>query len=284
GADFVARNLPQLELSAQRILGWLYEELFAPLADYLPAAAQAQPLVIVPHGVLHQVPFHALFDGQRYLLESYEISYAPSATTYALCAAKGSRPAGHALVLGVADSRIPFVVEEVAAVSTALANSRTFLNESATYSALQGVAPGCRLLHLACHGLFRGDNPMFSALQLHDHWVTANELMALDLDGALVTLSACESGRSNILAGDEIIGLTRAFLGAGAATLVASLWLVEDESTARLMSDWYRRMPDASRAAALRQAQLALKETHSHPYYWAPFVLVGQRGEIPATS
>ncbi|MCB0019607.1 MAG: CHAT domain-containing protein, partial [Anaerolineales bacterium] len=172
GPDFVARNLPQLERSAQRILGWLYEELFAPLADYLPAAAQVQPLVIVPHGVLHQVPFHALFDGRRYLLEAYEISYAPSATTYALCAAKGSRPAGHALVMGVADSRIPFVVEEVAAVSTALADSRTFLNESATYSALQGVAPGCRLLHLACHGLFRGDNPMFSALQLHDHWVT----------------------------------------------------------------------------------------------------------------
>jgi CHAT domain-containing protein len=102
--------------------------------------------------------------------------------------------------------------------------------------------------------------------------------MRLDLAGALVTLSACESGRNEVFAGDELMGLTRAFLGAGATTLVASLWLVQDETTAELMENWYEHLSEGSgRATALRNAQLTLKDKYSHPYYWAPFVLIGQR-------
>jgi CHAT domain-containing protein len=91
-------------------------------------------------------------------------------------------------------------------------------------------------------------------------------------------LSACESARNQILAGDELVGLARGFLGAGASTLAASLWLVQDETTSWLMEDWYARLHDgANRACALRDAQLALKKKCPHPYYWAPFVLIGQR-------
>ena len=119
---------------------------------------------------------------------------------------------------------------------------------------------------------------MFSSLKLHDGWLTAADVMQLDLAGALVTLSACESGRNEVLAGDELIGLTRAFLGAGASTLVASLWIVQDQTTASLMEKYYGRLRDgAEPAEALRAAQLAIKEEHTHPYYWAPFVLVGKR-------
>jgi CHAT domain-containing protein len=126
--------------------------------------------------------------------------------------------------------------------------------------------------------MFRGDNPMFSSLKLHDGWLTAADVLQLDLGGTLVTLSACESARNQVLAGDELIGLTRGFLGAGAATLVASLWLVQDETTSWMMERWYARLGDGvGRAAALRDAQLALKERRPHPYYWAPFVLIGQR-------
>jgi CHAT domain-containing protein len=124
--------------------------------------------------------------------------------------------------------------------------------------------------------LFRVDNPLFSALKLHDQWLLAADIMQWQLSGALVTLSACESGRSQVLAGDEVIGLTRAVLGAGAATLVVSLWLVQDETTAALMSMWYEQARQIGRAAALRNAQLELKAKYPHPYYWAPFVLVGQ--------
>jgi CHAT domain-containing protein len=119
---------------------------------------------------------------------------------------------------------------------------------------------------------------MFSSLKLHDGWLLATDAMSLDLPGALVALSACESARSEVVGGDEILGLTRAFLRAGAATLVVSLWLVQDETTAKLMSEWYGRMRDGEgQAAALRTAQLELKAQYPHPYYWAPFVLIGKR-------
>jgi CHAT domain-containing protein len=178
----------------------------------------------------------------------------------------------------VSDSLIPAVTQEARAVSRHLPGAEVLSDRHATVEALHTQAPGRGVLHLACHGLFRADSPMFSSLKLHDGWLTAADVMGLNLEGALVTLSACESGRSDVYAGDELIGLTRGFLGAGAATLVASLWLVQDETTAWLMERWYEQLRNGvGRAAALRNAQLALKERFPHPYYWAPFVLIGQR-------
>jgi CHAT domain-containing protein len=120
---------------------------------------------------------------------------------------------------------------------------------------------------------------MFSALKLADGWLTAVQAIQLDLSHAFVVLSACESGLSQAFNGDELLGLTRAFLGAGAVTLVVSLWLAQDEATARLMSHLHQQLQEAqvSPATALRQAQLSLKTTYPHPYYWASFILVGQR-------
>jgi CHAT domain-containing protein len=119
---------------------------------------------------------------------------------------------------------------------------------------------------------------MFSSLKLHDGWLTAADVMQLDLAGTLVTLSACESGRSEMFAGDEPMGLMRAFLGAGAATLVVSMWLVHDEAAARLMEKYYEWLQEGARPAqALRAAQLAIKDAYPHPYFWAPFIVVGKR-------
>jgi CHAT domain-containing protein len=108
--------------------------------------------------------------------------------------------------------------------------------------------------------------------------MTAADAMELDLSDALVTLSACESGRHEVLAGDELIGLTRALLGAGASTLALSLWVVHDDSTALFMESWYTKLREgAGRAWALRETQLELMQLFPHPYYWAPFVLIGKR-------
>jgi CHAT domain-containing protein len=178
----------------------------------------------------------------------------------------------------VADPLIPAVTEEAKSVAQHLPRAEILSDRRATVQALLTKAPGRSVLHFACHGMFRADSPMFSSLKLHDGWLTAADVMRMDLNDALVTLSACESGRNEVYAGDEIIGLTRGFLGAGAATLVASLWLVQDGTTAWLMERWYEQLSDGvGRAAALRNSQLALKERFSHPYYWAPFVLIGQR-------
>jgi CHAT domain-containing protein len=180
-------------------------------------------------------------------------------------------------VFGVSDPLIPNVVAEVRAVKQHLPHTALYLDEQATLAALQEQAPQCGMLHLACHGLFRADNPMFSALRLHDGWLTAADVLALDLTDTFVTLSACESGRNDGARGDEILGLTRAFLGAGAHALCVTLWLVEDEASASLMSCLYEQLATgADYTSALRRAQLVLKAKLPHPYYWAPFILIGQ--------
>jgi tetratricopeptide (TPR) repeat protein len=273
GQGFADQHAEQLSRLAQRVLASLHDELVAPLESLLGA----QKITIIPHGPLHRVPFHALFDGEAYLLDRFEISYAPSATVFSLCQNKPPRGLDRAVVMSVADPLIPNVADEARAVASHLP-AEVLSDEEATTSAIREKAAGCGVLHLACHGMFRADNPMFSSLRLHDGWLTASDVLRLDLDGAIVTLSACESARNQVLAGDELIGLARGFLGAGASTLVASLWLVRDETTAWMMEDWYARLHDgANRTAALREAQLALKERYPHPYYWAPFVLMGQR-------
>ena len=284
-SDFADKHAALLEKSARQVLGALYEELVAPLEPFLNEAirdsggeASVPKLAIVPHGLLHQVPFHALFDGECYLIERFEISYAPSATIFALCQEREPRGSGKSLVLGVEDPSIPATISEAYAVAQNLLDAEVRVGEEATVAALRENAPGRDVLHLATHGLFRSDNPMFSSLKLQDGWLMAHDVMELDLDGALVALSACESGRNEVIGGDETLGLTRAFLGAGAATLVVGLWIVQDETTAVLMERWYARMNGGiNRTAALRAAQLEVKEKHRHPFYWAPFVLIGRR-------
>jgi CHAT domain-containing protein len=270
---FIQRHLPRLTRSVQHILGALYLELIAPLADWL---ADHPRLVVIPHSLLHQLPFAALFDGERYLAESVELHIAPSATIFYLSRQRPVRLQGKTAVFGVDDPLIPFARQEATAVSQHLPHARLHLGEQATLANLQRETADCALLHLACHGLFRRDNPFFSALKLHDGWLTAGNALRLRLPGAFVTLSACESGRSEVIGGDELLGLTHAFLGAGASGLLVSLWLVEDQTTAALMTDFYRRLAQGvSHPAALRQAQLALKANYPHPYYWAPFILIG---------
>lgn len=281
--EFARRHTAMLERSTRRVLAALYDELVAPLELLLERAASDVPddvpkLAVVPHGPLHQVPFHALFDGGRYLIERFEVSYAPSATVYSLCQERETREPEKAVVFGVDDPLIPAATAEAETVAGLFPGAELLLGEIATIENLRNTAPKSGTLHLACHGLFRSDNPMFSALELHDGWLIAADAMSLELSGSLVTLSACESGRSEVIGGDEVLGLTRAFLGAGAATLVVSLWLVQDGTTAELMGGLYERLGNGEgRAAALRAAQLELKEKHPHPYFWAPFVVIGKR-------
>ena len=142
---------------------------------------------------------------------------------------------------------------------------------------------------LAAHGSFRADNPLFSGLALADGWLTTLDIFNLRLHASLVTLSACETGRSVVAGGDELLGLMRAFLYAGATSLVLSQWVVDDRSTARLMERFYTHLANGqSKGAALRLAQLAFlgegssevvfPAAYSHPYFWAPFFLVGDSG------
>ncbi|WNV76023.1 CHAT domain-containing protein [Geodermatophilus sp. DSM 44513] len=272
GGAFGSRHTARLAAGARRVLADLYEELVAPLGE-LPDVAR---LVVVAHGPLHEVPFHALHDGDGWLLERHAVTVAPSLTVL-LATLDLPRAHGPALVLAVPDAAATQVTAEAERVARALPGARLRVGEQAGVGTLCGEAPGSAVVHVACHGLFRPENPVFSALRLADGWLTAAQLLEVDLTGSLVTLSACETGRTRAEgAGDEVVGLARAALGAGAAAVIVSLWLVNDAAAAELMARVYElHSHGAPPAEALHRAQCEAALRGDHPYYWAPFVLVG---------
>ena len=132
-------------------------------------------------------------------------------------------------------------------------------------------------MHLACHGQFRSDNPLFSALKLADGWFTVRDAYSLKLDNALVTLSGCETGVNVVAPGDELIGLAGGFFSAGARSVLLSLWMVDDDATNQMMVDFYEETKNGrSLSASLRAAQLKMLQKNPHPFFWSPFVLVGR--------
>ena len=153
---------------------------------------------------------------------------------------------------------------------------QAYVGDQASLATLMQHAGSADVLHLACHAQFRGDNPMFSALHLHDGPLTAERAEGLALRPGVVVLSACETGLAGQAGGDDQVGLVRAFLVAGAARVLASLWPVDDAVTARFMAHFYGALQQGlSPAQALGDAQTTLMAQHPHPAFWAGFVLFG---------
>jgi CHAT domain-containing protein/tetratricopeptide (TPR) repeat protein len=273
GMQRLQAHLERIQQQVHHFLRSLYDRLLGPLEAQLGA----RRLAIVPYRALHYVPFHALHDGVDYVIERREVCYAPSIGVLLHCLAQPERALRRAVLLGVGDERLPRVHDEVAALARSFPEAIALLDEQATLAALRRQAPTADVLHLACHGQFRPDNPLFSALRLGDGWMTVHDAYELDLDCGLATLSACETGVSAIAPGDELIGLARGFFSAGAPALLVSLWIVDDDSTATLMSLFYHRLRSGDRpAAALRYAQRELLSKQLHPFFWSPFVLLGR--------
>ncbi|HUR99928.1 MAG TPA: CHAT domain-containing tetratricopeptide repeat protein [Pyrinomonadaceae bacterium] len=268
----IAAFTEQLKARADTYLEKLYDKLLRPITGSM----QGRNLVVVPAGALHYVPFHALSDGKKYVVENSEVSYAPSAGVWARLNSKKPRPFANSLLMAFADEKIPLVNDEVVQLAKILPGPTRFSGKHATFASFQKNAPNFDLIHLACHGQFRPDNPMFSSLHLSDGWVTVRDVYANHLDAQLVTLSACETGLNKIAAGAEILGLARGFLSAGARSLLLSLWTVNDEATANLMGEFYSNLQrGASVSASLRIAQKGFIDRGQHPYYWSPFFVIG---------
>ena len=326
GAQFADEHFEQLNHAINQHLIEIYRSVFAALEPQLTC----QKLIIIPHGALHYVPFHALLNRQGYLIDRFEISYAPSATVLRLCRLRGEQasdalrtkrrakelrnrnilPAyskvtdpsaltnlrdkssnqvddfsppfawqlneGRVVALGIADTETPHIEAEIHALRRIFPDTVVLLGKEATRSNLLKLAPEARFLHLASHSYFRRDNPMFSFLQLADSPLNFYNLLDLKLKADMVTLSACHTGMNMVFPGDELHGLMRGFLYAGAPSLVASLWAANDISTAEFMGEMYSRISlGETKRQAIRAAQLAIKDAYGHPYYWAPFVLMG---------
>ena len=272
-------------------------------------------LVIVPHGVLHYVPFHALvLDDGRYLIESFTLSYLPSASvlSYVQTNNTGNREALFAVgnpATGL--SSLPKAEAEAQEVSALFERKLLLTGRDATKPSVKRYAPQYDLVLLSTHGEMLESSPLKSNLRFtpspsDDGRLTVSEIFDLDIKANLVTLSACDTALvrgewQTFPQGDDLVGLSRAFIHAGTPSILASLWRVSDDSTVELILAFYRNLRSMPKAEALRQAQLCLLGSSAgsaggqkgaklspsspgrdtmpaewaHPFYWAPFILVG---------
>lgn len=284
------RKTIQAYLSADRESRELYQWLVAPVEKEILGLRH---LVIVPHGALHYLPFAALQDQEgTYLVERFSVSLVPSATVLGYCMEKGDKIKKDkdeknvfALAnpdLGSPFYDLPFAEKEVQSLSRTYENVTAFVGREATEKRVRQQIGNFSMIHFACHGTYESGTPLFSALLLSpagedDGRLEAHEIFGLKLDGNLVTLSACETGLGQITRGDEIIGLARSFIFAGAPSIITSLWKVDDLATAVMVKRFYRYLNAGfSRSEALRKAQLLVKEAvNDHPAAWAAFGLTG---------
>lgn len=259
----------------------LYGTLLRPLEGGLKPR-----LTIVAHGPLHYLPFSALHDGNRFLVEKYSLRLLPSASVVRFInARKGNKPGGILAFgnpdLGDARYDLQFAHEEAKAIAKTIPQSRALLRKEASESALRQYGSGFTYLHFATHGTFHPEMPLRSALMLardtqSDGMLSADKLYSMHLGADLVTLSACETGLGKTAGGDDVLGLVRGFMYAGARSIVSSLWKVDDLATARLMTQFYGNLNKSQdRRESLRNAQLTTMKTFPHPYYWAAFQLTG---------
>ena len=271
----------QLTTMTERRLQALYRSLFEPFDDIL---RRYERLTIVPFGALHFLPFHLLHDGTSYLLESHEVVILPSA---ALLTTKAPpKRSGARVVAYDWDGRLPYAASEAEmVVSTFNGDSELYSGSKATRSFL--TTPPAQVLHIAAHGEYRIDQPDLSYVELADGQLYTDDILQHDLSYELVTLSACETGRAKNAPGDELIGLGRGFLYAGAGALVVSLWRVDDALAVDVMAHFYRALQSgASKAAALRaaQQQMHVHDKRLHPAFWGAFQLVGNPSPLSRLS
>lgn len=260
----------------------LHDRLVKPVEASLGAGR----VTVVAHGALHYLPFNALFDGKQFLIERHELRMLPAASVLKFLRAAGDEKPGMVLALGNPDLGNPrydleFAQAEARAIAASMPRSKALTRKEASKAAFRQYAAGFRFLHVASHGQFDAEAPLNSALLLSPDGgdngrLTVGELYSMRVGADLVTLSACETGLGKIESGDDLVGLTRGFLYAGASAVVASLWQVDDQATGHLMAAFYEALRGgAGKSEALRSAQLKGLRANPHPYFWAAFQLTG---------
>jgi len=313
----ISKLVPDYEPDART----LYDLLIRPAKPYI----KTRRLAIVPHFQLHYLPFQALLnsggrDGGKeghFLAEEYDVFYLPSASVLRFLPEKRKRLTGRIIAfanpyLGDESLDLPFAEEEATGIRKTFSKTAVYMKRNATKDKAISLSSAYNAIHFATHAELNSENPLSSSVRLakddgNDGRLTVGDIFGLDLGGvALVTLSGCETGLGKLRAGDELVGLSRGFMYAGAPSVVASLWRVNDESTAKFMTLFYRNLKHHTKVEALRLAQLEMIKgkagkgivrgiggitsqsktpkllqepaqtvNGSHPYFWAPFILTG---------
>lgn len=248
-----------------RLLRRAHEMLVAPVQDLLPAGS----LTIVPVGRVASVPFAALHDGTTSLLDTHTLSVSPRVPNVAH---SDSHPGVRStLAVGLPDSRAPHAGSEAERVAQ-MTQGDLLLSEAATADAVRSAAADAEVLHLAGHSRFRPDNPWLSSFVFADREVSAAELADWDLGGMTIVLASCLSARQSNFGEDELLGLPRALLHAGASDVLVNLWAVDDKSSVGQMVTLHEQLQSLRPADALHQAQLFGRMHNPHPYFWASMV------------
>jgi len=214
----------------------------------------------------------------KYLIDRYNISYLPSASVLKYLEPK-KRPKGDKLLAFANPTTnrddhkpLPFAEKELNDIAQFYEQKLLLSKADATEDRFRELAPDYDIIHLACHSELNSAYPLFSGLLLapgeeQDGELDVHELFTTDLNAYLVVLSACQTGLGHLTTGDELVGLSRAFIYAGTPSVVSSLWVVNDESTAYLMTRFHRNLRKYDKAEALRRAQLEAKNRYKSPYY-----------------
>ena len=205
----------------------------------------------------------------------HPVAYSPSASLFQFYSSKGSGKLNSCASFGIANTPEEVLFLQEAQKIAELFNTKPYLNVTKN-TVIKNMSND--VLHFSCHGLFDNSDPLSSKIMLYNADFTVRELFNLELRTELMTLSACQTGISKRRAGDELIGLTRALIYAGAPSIIVTLWSVDAASAQELMIEFYRLLREGKdKASALQQAQTKIreKEEYSHPYIWAPFILIG---------
>lgn len=261
----------------------LYDLLIIPVKNKI----SGQRLGIIPHNVLHYLPFNVLNSGNRYLIEEYPIFFSPSASVLKYTLEK-KRARGEKLIafgnpdLGDPVYDLPFAGKEVEGIAGIYPSAKIYLRKEASKEVAKNETGVYDIIHFACHAEFSDLDPLYSSIRLAkdktgEGRLEVHEIFSLDLRPYLVTLSACKTGLGLVTTGDEIIGMNRAFIFAGAPSILSSLWSVSDVSTAKLMESFYKNLKKMTKDEALQKAQVEMMKTKefASPFFWAPFYLTG---------
>nr|MDP9194583.1 CHAT domain-containing protein [Acidobacteriota bacterium] len=292
----------RLRSGEERKLGQaVYELLLAPFESRIRTR---QSLHIVPDGILWQVPFQALRDARGTLLiDRWDVAYAQSLTSLALSRRKQRAIDGRASFVAFGNPQIahetaaraqsrfrnlplialPEAEKEVRTIARMYENATVFTGRNAREDELKRRAAGCDVLHIATHGMVDDDQPMYSALVFtpsrhEDGLLETRELLQLQIGARLTILSACDTARGAATAGEGVVSLSWALQVAGCPTTLVSLWKAESRAASALMIAFHRALlRGASTPEALRIAQQSLRRDprFEHPFYWAPFVVIG---------
>ena len=257
----------------------LYNILFKDCENYM---INKKRILISPHKILHYFPFQVLTDDKdKMIIEKYDISYLPSASVMKYCQNKNTLKKEKLLAFDLGSFKVgelpalPGTEEEVKAISEYFPHREIYTGKDMSSEILYKKGGEFDILHLATHGIMDTNSPLFSSLVFSDKRLNVYEIFDLNLKAYLVTLSACKTGIGEEANGDELVGLSRAFIYAGTPTICSSLWDVSDVSTSELMERFYFHLKNTNKAEALRLAQLELIKKYPHPFFWAPFVLTG---------